>query len=124
MADIIIPGQSSANPVQASTSCKSPGAQKANTAFDLLLALFQSGELSGKFLPGESGKLEVAPDIATEAPLPAGATGQVNNAIMAVFHNAKQPQAETAKDKTKGTDPDSGPLDFSALLEQLDPGGK
>lgn len=52
MADAAISGQSGPTPVQASASGKNKAVRKVTAAFEMLLAILQSGGLSGKFLPG------------------------------------------------------------------------
>lgn len=63
MADIVICGQSSANPAQPSNTGTIKPSRKAGVPFGLLLAIFQSGGLPGQIIPGPNGELRLACDI-------------------------------------------------------------
>lgn len=113
VADTTISGQISSKPLQASTSSQSKTAQKANTVFDILLALFQSGGLSGKILPGVNGEFEIADG----ASLTAGANGQGKKTLKTAGLEPVQNKKQGGK--AQGADPDlSGITGIPAAAEK------
>ncbi len=92
VADTTISGQISSNPLQTSTSGKSKTALRTNAMFDILLALFQSGGLSGKIIPGVSGGFAIAEGVS-----PATGAGEGNAMAVPHLNNVNARNKKTGK---------------------------
>lgn len=125
MAETTISGQIAPKTLQAVTSIKGKTTQQANSVFDILLALLQSGELSGKIIPGANGQFEIAID--DTALTGAGGAGKktVKAGGLVLGQNSKQ--AGGADPELPGASGQSTQAEKAAvvnLIASLSSGGK